>query len=1139
MEIEDHILYSCVPYRYKTNILGLSDYYSIVDHFDQFHSNEISSGSSEEDESDIEDENDVEDEEGDKELEEYLENHTFKICRICQTSYSFRHTDLWNHIISNHKYYYGWLEIYKCKICNKEFPYKKLLEDHFTSVHGINEHKSNNYFKITIRKCGLCKKDFTSSKLLEDHFTNSYKLKKVDIENYRKIVIDYYQAVCLPVSILKEKNLKEEKEDLKTPKKENNIKDLTTPNKTIVNKKESNGTVTEVTKKITTDTIIPSSNDETIENSAVFEAKLEEKSILINKTITIKNTSEDKNMSDHQNTRDLDTEIEKENTSQEADNIIAKDISIECHICKKKIANKNSAVEHRKLFHQNIKTLDNYNHASANIDVEEVKLTKDIMKIMTLNAILSTSKEDMIQDPTIVKSTLQTNNSEDQKIIINHELKEGKEGIKILNETIESSADIKAKKCHLCDTNLTNILSLDKHMKSIHKVENVIAKDTSTNEKVSCNECNISPPEKGSLKTHKECTRVTKTITHPKIDLLTNHVEKINFKFSEIQETEKDINSSKEVNSNISQSKVLIGKNIVQKTATNKTEIFKADISEDNADNTDSTENIKLKDRKDKITDDERHDTTMITHYCKAKVKDAKALLYHVKKHHETIENHHCKAIFKDKASFIDHLEKKHKSFQKQGTHKDLTRAEEDWIESIRTMEEDRFDIPAECSEIIGNYCQSCDETYLRKSNFLAHIQENHNDRGVDEEKIIDRISKWKRKNLNHRTEIADLLHCVIYMAYKSVERKKIIDKIPQLQNELISPQFEPSDSKSETKEAFENQSQILEEKIIHKVLQSEKEMASSRSELSGLKSEIKEVIISPKSMETSLADTLNKNEKNPSEKRVNVKETNTAMGENTSQNTTEQSEQTSGPLCTELKEVTNNASSRSELSGLKSEIKEVIISPKSMETSLADKLNKSEKNPSEKRVNVKETNIIMRENTSQNTTKQSEQTSGSLCTELKEVTINVQELDISQKNNLAENSANPSTILELAKVQEKCISASLVNTISILNLKETQENLKTENATNFELIKKSQEEINLRMATFIKQNCKCRLNGNSPGETSSGKQIYANNTLREITTEENISVNTAEIEQSNHGTKTNIKVEVETTSPEKISSDK
>ena len=177
-----------------------------------------------------------------------------------------------NHLIINHKYYYGWLEIYKCKICNKRFAYKKLLEDHFISIHGINEHKSKNYFKITIRKCGLCRKDFTSSKLLEDHFANSYRLRKSDIENYRKIVIDWYQSHIT----LKEKILKERKEDLKTPKKENNIKDLTTPNKTIVNEKESNGTVTEVMKKITTDTINSSSNDKTMENAAVIKARLEE-----------------------------------------------------------------------------------------------------------------------------------------------------------------------------------------------------------------------------------------------------------------------------------------------------------------------------------------------------------------------------------------------------------------------------------------------------------------------------------------------------------------------------------------------------------------------------------------------------------------------------------------------------------------------------------------------------------------------------------------------------------------------------------------------------------------------------------------------------------------------------------------------
>ena len=45
-----------------------------------------------------------------------------------------------------------------------------------------------------------------------------------------------------------------------------------------------------------------------------------------------------------------------------------------------------------------IKTLeeqatDIYKHTSANIDEEEVNITKDIMKIMTLNDIFSTSKE--------------------------------------------------------------------------------------------------------------------------------------------------------------------------------------------------------------------------------------------------------------------------------------------------------------------------------------------------------------------------------------------------------------------------------------------------------------------------------------------------------------------------------------------------------------------------------------------------------------------------------------------------------------------------------------------------------------------------------------------------------------------------
>ena len=93
------------------------------------------------------------------------------------------------------------------------------------------------------------------------------------------------------------------------------------------------------------------------------------------------------------------------------------------------------------------------------------------------------------------------------------------------------------------------------------------------------------------------------------------------------------------------------------------------------------------------------------------------------------------------------------------------------------------------------------------------------------------------------------------------------------------------------------------------------------------------------------------------------------------------------------------------------------------------------------------------------------------------------------------------------------------MNTASILNLRESQEKLKTENTASFELIKKGQEELNLMMATFIKQNCESRVDGNSPGEISSGKQFYANSNFSEINTGENISVNVAEkeIEQFNY----------------------
>ena len=88
------------------------------------------------------------------------------------------------------------------------------------------------------------------------------------------------------------------------------------------------------------------------ENENIGKANLES---MLQNLITAKNTSEDENKSDHKNTMEIDTKIENKNQSQEADNTIAKDISIECHLCKEKFANEKSVVEHKKIFHQNIK----------------------------------------------------------------------------------------------------------------------------------------------------------------------------------------------------------------------------------------------------------------------------------------------------------------------------------------------------------------------------------------------------------------------------------------------------------------------------------------------------------------------------------------------------------------------------------------------------------------------------------------------------------------------------------------------------------------------------------------------------------------------------------------------------------------
>ena len=157
MEMEDYILYICVPCRTK-----LANYDSIVDHFEQFHSDKIYE---EDEEWDEESQNygiNVEDEEEDEEFEEYLENHTYKRCRICPTSiasgsvHSFRHADLWNHLITNHNRYYGILEVYKCKTCDIEFTNKENLESHSLFIHSKGGLDSEDYSNIIIiRSCFL------------------------------------------------------------------------------------------------------------------------------------------------------------------------------------------------------------------------------------------------------------------------------------------------------------------------------------------------------------------------------------------------------------------------------------------------------------------------------------------------------------------------------------------------------------------------------------------------------------------------------------------------------------------------------------------------------------------------------------------------------------------------------------------------------------------------------------------------------------------------------------------------------------------------------------------------------------------------------------------------------------------------
>ena len=68
------------------------------------------------------------------------------------------------------------------------------------------------------------------------------------------------------------------------------------------------------------------------------------------------------------------------------------------------------------------------------------------------------------------------------------------------------------------------------------------------------------------------------------------------------------------------------------------------------------------------------------------------------------------------------------------------------------------------------------------------------------------------------------------------------------------------------------------------------------------------------------------------------------------------------------------------------------------------------------------------------------------------------------QKEGLADSSVNSTRILELSSIQNKSIATSTINTASILELRESHSKSETEFTTSFELLKKGQKELNLKM---------------------------------------------------------------------------
>ena len=164
---------------------------------------------------------------------------------------------------------------------------------------------------------------------------------------------------------------------------------------------------------------------------------------------------------------------------------------IKCHECDAKFTEGKHLLihwrgSHRKVTHKaeketsQINTLEPESGVIDDIKTEESiedrpdssdDNIKDIMEIMTHNAILSTSEEETIQNPTIIESPLAAVKVNIKKNILQNIAEIATE---ISDINIVAKFKINLKLCHDCDAQFTNENTLINHKENTHKAEKTI-----------------------------------------------------------------------------------------------------------------------------------------------------------------------------------------------------------------------------------------------------------------------------------------------------------------------------------------------------------------------------------------------------------------------------------------------------------------------------------------------------------------------------------------------------------------------------------------------------------------------------------------------------------------------------------------